>query len=371
MGPDEIVKRLKDWPHGLNLDQRKTVRQVLTACRTFFDASRVILAWEEHEEPWLIVATLSDSGFMWIEEQPDRYMPLVDASHEDQAFVGDAIAIHSEFRATFGLTDVVSVPIRGEAVQGRLFVADPHERSLLAAEVVALLLERTLDYTASLRFSTRDAVREERVRVARDLHDGLLQSFTGIVLRLETLHSMIESEPEEARRTITDIEGVLMSDQRELRAYVEQLRPRRRVDVPFDFQARMRELKSRFETQWGVGIAFEMQSEIDPLVAKSLGPETFRIIQEAVTNSAKHGSASHVQIRVSSGENRMLIEVIDDGSGFPFHGRMTLAAIRESGIGPAMLAERVAALNGELAVESSGSGATLQISVPLGFAGAS
>ena len=66
----------------------------------------------------------------------------------------------------------------------------------------------------------------------------------------------------------------------------------------------------------------------------------------------------------------MLIEVMDDGSGFPFHGRMTLAAIRESGIGPAMLAERVAALNGELAVESSGSGAKLEISVPLGFTGA-
>ena len=222
-----------------------------------------------------------------------------------------------------------------------------------------------------MRFSTRDAVREERIRVARDLHDGLLQSFTGIVLQLETLHTMIEEDPDEVRRKITDIQGVLMADQRELRAYVEQLRPRRRIDVPFDFQARMKELKSRFETQWGVGVAFEMQSEIDPLVARSLGPETFRIIQEAVTNSAKHGSASHIQVRVSSGDNRMVIEVIDDGSGFPFHGRMTLAAIRESGIGPAMLAERVAALNGELAVESSGSGAKLEISVPLGFAGAS
>src|SRR5881392_1187990 len=163
MGPEEIVKRLKDWPRGLNLDQRKTVRQALTACRSFFDASRVILAWEEHEEPWLIVATISDSGFMWIEEQPDRYMPLVDASHENQVFVGDAVAIHSEFRATFGLSDVVSAPIRGEVVQGRMFVADPRERSLLAAEIAALLLERTLDYTASLRFSTRDAVHEERL----------------------------------------------------------------------------------------------------------------------------------------------------------------------------------------------------------------
>jgi signal transduction histidine kinase len=78
-----------------------------------------------------------------------------------------------------------------------------------------------------------------------------------------------------------------------------------------------------------------------------------------------------VRVRLSSGDDKMNIEVVDDGSGFPFHGRMTLAAIRESGVGPSMLAERVAALNGDLAIESSGSGARVEISVPLGFAGAS
>jgi len=371
MGPEAMLKRLKEWPRGLNLDQRQTVREALKACCAIFEAPRALLAWEEHEEPWLIVASLGDTGFTWIEEKPDRYLPLVDPEHEADAFEGDAVAINGDFRATYGLHDVISAAVQGEAVQGRLFIAEPGDRSLLAAEMVALLLERTLDYTASLRSTSRLAVRDERIRVARDLHDGLLQSFTGVVLQLETIHSMMETQPEEARRRITDIEGVLMADQRELRAYVEQLRPRRRIDVPFDFKSRMEELRSRFQTQWGVGVAFEMEREIDPLVAKSLGPETFRIIQEAVTNSAKHGSASHVQVRVSSGDSRMVIEVIDDGSGFPFHGRMTLAAIRESGIGPAMLAERVAALNGELAVESSGSGARLQISVPLGFSGAS
>lgn len=371
MGPEEMLKRLSEWPRGLNLDQRKTVRLALNACRSIFEASRALLAWEEHEEPWLIVASLSDAGFTWSEEQPDRYMPLVDPAYAEAAFAGDAVAINNDFRATYSLYDVISAPIHGEAVQGRVFIAEPRDRTLLAAEMVALLLERTLDYTASLRSTSREAVREERIRVARDLHDGLLQSFTGVVLQLETIHSMMDTDPQEARRKITDIEGVLMADQRELRAYVEQLRPRRRIDVPFDFKSRMEELRTRFQTQWGVGVAFEMQREIDPLLAKSLGPETFRIIQEAVTNSAKHGSASHVQIRVSSGDSRMVIEVIDDGSGFPFHGRMTLAAIRESGIGPAMLAERVAALNGDLAVESSGSGAKLEISVPLGFAGAS
>lgn len=255
-------------------------------------------------------------------------------------------------------------------MQGRLFIAEPRVRDILLGEIVGLLLERTLDYTASLKASSREAVQQERVRVARDLHDGLLQSFTGIVLQLETIHSLIDENPAEARRMITDIEGSIMNDQRELRSYVEQLRPRRRVDVPFDFNARMDELRTKFETQWGVGVTFDIDSGTDPLVAKSLGPETFRIIQEAVTNSAKHGSASHVTVRLTSGDSRMLIEVIDDGSGFPFHGRMNLAKIRESGIGPAILAERVAALNGDLAVESSGSGAKLEISVPLGIAGA-
>jgi signal transduction histidine kinase len=371
MGPEEMLRRLQEWPRGLNVDSRKTIRQALKACLSTFEAPRAILAWEEHEEPWLIVASLSDAGFTWTEEQPDRYLPLIDPSFADIAFAGDAISIHNDFRAVYGLHDVISAPIRGDAVQGRIFVAEPRDRELLAIEIVGLLVERTLDYTASLRAASREAVHEERIRVARDLHDGLLQSFTGVVLQLETIHSMMEAQPDEARKMITDIEGVLMNDQRELRSYVEQLRPRRRVDVPFDFHARMEELRSRFKTQWGVGVLFEMKSEIDPLVAKSLGPETFRIIQEAVTNSAKHGSASQVQVRVSSGESRMVIEIIDDGSGFPFHGRMTLAKIRESGIGPAMLAERVAALNGELAVESSGSGAKLEISVPLGFAGAS
>jgi signal transduction histidine kinase len=63
----------------------------------------------------------------------------------------------------------------------------------------------------------------------------------------------------------------------------------------------------------------------------------------------------------------MWIEVSDDGHGFPFHGLRTLKEIRQSGAGPSMLAERIAALNGDLAVESSDSGARVRMSIPLGF----
>lgn len=387
MGTEEIWRRLRKWPRGLSLDPRSQVRQTLEACREVFGAPRVVLAWEEHEEPWLILASLSDGSFGWTEEEPERYAPLVDPALSGISFYvtassfcvteGDAprveTPIHMELRRAFDIHEALSAPLNGESMQGRLFIINPRdvpEHMLLVADLVGLLVERAMDFIVSIRTASREAVREERIRVARDLHDGLLQSFTGVVLQLETIHSLIDKQPEEARRMITDIEGVIMGDQRELRAYVEQLRPRRRIDVPFDFQARIEELRLRFEKQWHIDVTFEI-ANIDPLVAKSLGSETFRLIQEAVTNSAKHGSASHVLVKVSTGDSRISIEVSDDGSGFPFHGCMTLEKIRESGIGPSMLAERVAALNGDLAVESSGSGATVKISVPLGFAGAS
>lgn len=380
----EICRRLRQWPRGLTLEQRVAVRQVLEACRAAFDAPAAVMAWEEADEPWLVVASVTaDQRFSWVEEEPERYTPLVNAPLTDVTFhasgkklrtsveviPSSAPPIHEQFRSAFSLRQVLSTPVRGTAVQGRLFIQYEHDvddLTLLLGEVVGLLVERDMDYVVSIRSASATAVHEERVRLARDLHDGLLQSFTGVVLQLETIHSMIETQPQEAKRKITDIQGVIMGDQRELRSYVEQLRPRRRIDMPFDFRGRLEELRSRFETQWGIGVTFDIDS-VDPLVARSLGPETFRIIQEAVTNSAKHGSASQVRVRLTTGDSRMRIEVVDDGSGFPFQGRLTLDAIRESGVGPAMLAERVAALNGDLAVESSGSGAKLEISVPLGF----
>jgi len=371
-----MCRRLRQWPRELDSDPRETVQQLLEACRTIFDAPAVVMAWEEVEEPWLIVASIAEDGrFTWVEEEPDRFVPLVDPAVEDSTFYasGNTAPIHQQFRAAFGLVDALSTPLRGEGVQGWLFIRYSEEvddMALLFAEFVGLLVGRDMDAVALIRSASREAVHEERVRVARDLHDGLLQSFTGVVLRLETIHSMIETQPNEARRMITDIQGVLMAEQRELRAYLEQLRPsRRRAEVPFDFRARIDELRTRFQTQWGIGVDFDTDS-LDPLVARSLGPETFRIIQEAVTNSAKHGSASQVRVRLTTGDSRIRIEVVDDGSGFPFHGRLTLEAIRESGVGPAMLAERVAALNGDLTVESGGAGARVEISVPLGFAGA-
>jgi signal transduction histidine kinase len=205
-------------------------------------------------------------------------------------------------------------------------------------------------------------------RVARDLHDGLLQSFTGVVLRLDTIHNMLADQPDEARRMITEVEGTIMADQRELRTYVEQLRPRLdRGENSFDFNARLEELHDRFATQWGVEV--ELDVDMDPLIAKYLGQETFRMIMEAVTNSAKHGSATHIHVQLRTGQGQLRIVVADNGSGFPFQGKRSFEELRQSGSGPSILGERVASLNGELSVESRDDGATVEITLPLGWTG--
>ncbi|HEY8849715.1 MAG TPA: hypothetical protein VIO12_10505, partial [Thermoanaerobaculia bacterium] len=76
----EICRRLRQWPRGLTLEQRAAVRQVLEACRAAFDAPAAVMAWEEADEPWLVVASVSaDQRFSWVEEEPERYTPLVNA----------------------------------------------------------------------------------------------------------------------------------------------------------------------------------------------------------------------------------------------------------------------------------------------------
>ena len=345
---DPLRERLKQWPRAVGGEPRPYAEAALKAVCGMFEAPRAVLAWEDPEEPWVVIATLSNGEFLWREEAG-----LLDTACE-----------------TLRKPGMLEIALEGEHVQGRLFcAATENDWTPQLADIVALLVARDMDSVVSARNAAREAVHEERLRVARDLHDGLLQSFTGVVLQLETIHDMIESKPDDAQKTVTKVQGLIMADQRDLRSYVEQLRPRRRIDIPFDFLSRLNELKSRFETQWGIKVTIH-DERVDPLVAQSLGPETFRLIQEAVTNAAKHGSASHIRVQLSTHDSRIWIDVSDDGHGFPFHGKRTLQEIRESGVGPSMLAERVAALNGDLAVDSSGVGAKVQISIPLGFSGA-
>lgn len=389
---EELCARLRRWPSRVYPDYRELAHQTLMLCRDLFESSRAILIIDEGEEPWLFVASVDDAGFAWREADDADLLPLVSEDLEEKAFYAEprpdrtmavrvgcgsrravkmSAPVHDHVRADLENGPLLSVGVRTESISARLFIGAPKvkiESALIIAEAISLVLAAQFEATDHARVAVHDALEQDRIRVARDLHDGLLQSFTGVVLQLETIHSTLETRPEQARRMITETQSMIMADQRELRRFVEQLRPTPSVrrEPTFDFAARLEDLRVRFAAQWGVRVALDVK-EIDPSVSAFLGQETFRLIQEAVTNSAKHGGASVIQVGVKTEGSVMEIEVTDNGSGFPFQGKMTLEQMRESGSGPMVLAERVASLNGSLAVDSSERGATVMISVPLGW----
>jgi len=370
---EHVCEQLRQWPLRVAPDHRVLAQECLERCCGLFEAGRGVLLIDYDDEPWLSIALLDGGAFTWDE---DDNLSLDGAIADDLAdrsfFLNDANrhSVDARVRKLIGDGSPLSIAIPGDSIQSHLFLCDAQldsEIALLIASPLAALIGTQLEATAELQRTVRAAVAEERIRVARDLHDGLLQSFTGVVLQLETIHSKIESDPREAQRMITETQALIMSDQRDLRRFVEQLRPRpARGETKFDFAARLEDLRSRFANQWGIHLAFDV-ANVSPLVSGFIGQETFRLIHEAVTNSAKHGRASDVRVGVRTDGSEMQIEVEDNGTGFPFHGRLTLDEMRKSGNGPTVLAERVSSLNGSLVVDSTESGATVRMTVPLGF----
>lgn len=383
---EEISLILRSWPREVRSATRDVIRDALQSCSQLYGCRSAIVAWEEAEEPWLVIGRLSGDALESEEKNATEYSPLVARDVENVSFYqsasGAALAsdgrrfdntplIHSTLAKICDIGPVVSLPLRAEAITGRMFLLDPEHHSqelLLIGDALALLISMSVDYSTHFDAEKKSAVAEERMRVARDLHDGLLQSFTGIVLQLETVHEILTEHPDRAHRMLTEVQAHIMSDQRELRAYVETLGPRRRAEMKFDFRDRLEEWRVRFENQWNVHVQFDGE-RVDPLVAALLGQETLRLIQEAVTNSAKHGSATEATVTLTTAEGKMRIEVADNGCGFPFHGRRTLEEIRNGAGGPFVLAQRVAALNGDMSVDSGENGAHIEISIPLGWSG--
>ena len=386
-GLEEICARLREWPRHVASDYRTAARECAEAVRTLLDADKAIITFTEGDEPWLVIAEANPESTSWREEEDPNISlvdeELIEASFlyvpADRVFLAPRAAIsdvsepiHPVMLVEHDEVPILSIPFESEESRGRVFVFAPHasEKAMLAvADAIGALVSTRFEATGQAAALVAEAVRVERDRVARDLHDGLLQSFTGVVLQLETIHSTLETRPEEAQRMITDTQAMIMADQRELRRFVEELRPRKgRRDTPFDFPARLEDLRTRFVNQWGVKLVFDVE-RIEPFVGAFLGQETFRLIYEAVTNAAKHGRASDVRVGVTTDDSVMRIEVEDNGTGFPFHGRLTLEEMLERSLGPTALAERVHSLNGDLVVDSTDTGSTVTISVPLGWGG--
>jgi signal transduction histidine kinase len=209
------------------------------------------------------------------------------------------------------------------------------------------------------------AMVDDRVRLARELHDGVLQSLTAAALQLEALSRVIEQNPEGASKRLRDIEEMIADEQRDLRSWIETLKPASRTSMASnaDLVAALEKLCRRVETQCGLHIHFIASNPA--AVPRTLADEIYRLIQEALSNMARHAHAQTGRVEMDVLDARVRIVVADDGCGFPFHGRYDLAALIAHELGPVSLRERVDSLHGDLVLTSRPSGSRLEVTLPL------
>ena len=383
------ISRLASWPRKPTRDPRALVSEIIRQSSEFLQAPRIVLVWEEPGEGWVNVAWQSQDEVMWTQEPEATYGSFVLPGLEQASFqVSDAAEhgrvlllratgfrrrecrpVNEPLRARFNMGAVQSWPLVGELVRGRMFCLDkPKMRldDLVLGEVVAWLGLTRLE---SLYWQDRlreAAALDERVRLARDLHDSLLQSQAGAALQLVAARRLLDRDPEAGKQRLADVQQQLERDELEMRSFVTRLRPASRsVTAPatMSLKERLEELRQRVERQWEIHVKLHLDST-DGLPDETL-EGTYRLAQESIVNAARHADASVIDVTLSRSENDVRLRIADDGRGFPFQGTFDLAALNGLNDGPLTLKERVADLGGDLTLISADTGTELLITLPL------
>ena len=229
--------------------------------------------------------------------------------------------------------------------------------------VVAALLAYLSAYERQRR---QTAATEARIRLCRDLHDGLLQSLTGAALQLETARRLMEKDPQTARNCIADIQELIYTEQRDLRSQIRRLKPPYSTlpESQEDLAGRLKELAVRIERQWGPRVELDLKLDQKSLPG-SVAHEVYFIVHEAMINAARHAKASSIRAEIIGGPHSLRIVVTDNGSGFSFRGRHDQSELAKMNLGPKTLRERIASLGGGLTINSGDRGACLEIALPI------
>jgi signal transduction histidine kinase len=257
---------------------------------------------------------------------------------------------------------------QGGQATGRLFVLNGrssfHKKDLAWLEDIASHIAPALENIFLLRHLRARAIEAERSRIARDLHDGILQTLLSIEIQLDVLRRRVPTAPDHAVTSLTNLQQTVRNEGAELRQTVTDLRPLRVQSA--DLVDLMRGFAERYRNESTV--ALDLLIDSTQLRAPDrVCREIFQIYREALNNIKKHAKASHVVVKLSQDDSRLVLVVDDNGEGFSFAGKFTGDELDRLRLGPISIKERARTVGGVLTVESNpGHGARLTIEVPLG-----
>ena len=240
-------------------------------------------------------------------------------------------------------------------------------RALCVAAILALLwmLYRLRMRQLAHEFDVKLEARvDERTRIARELHDTLLQSFNGLLLRFRTVHTLLSKRPDEARQILESAIDDAREALTEGRQAVQGLRSS--VVPTHEFSEAIKTLTEELASAPTQGSAAEVRLSVEGTPRKKrplIRDEIYRIASEALRNAFRHAEASRIEVQLSYHEKSFELRVRDDGKGIDpkvlsdedLPGHFGLRGMRE----------RAQKIGGKLSIWSApASGTELVLSVP-------
>jgi signal transduction histidine kinase len=363
---------------------------VVRRAASVLSVPRLLVVWVEPDQTWVNLAFWANDSLAVTQEPPAALEWLVAEPLANVDFVcADAAAadarvrcvspepihwrgapLHAKLQSAFDIHRVLALRLRGGLFEGRVFVLDRRgitSEDVALAAIVARQIEHRLelDYLARIRHAA--VVAMERGRVARDVHDGVLQSLTSVALQLETIRRLLETRPQAAADAIEDLQSMLLVEQQSLRAFVRQLQGDT-TGTDSGLGDLLTELVQRLQREWRLDIKLNIlcdRAALNGAIPAALAREVYQILREALVNVARHARASSAWVTVDLSDEQVFLLVADDGVGFRFHGTVDHAKLVRRGDGPRMLLGRVGALGGTVTIGSGSAGSRLTIKLPL------
>ncbi|MGP3955299.1 histidine kinase [Nonomuraea sp. 3N208] len=224
---------------------------------------------------------------------------------------------------------------------------------MVAAELVRIARERRAQQQRAVEEETRRQASEERLTMAQELHDVLAHNISLIHVQASTALHLIDDNPEQARTALATIKTASKEVLGEMRSVLNVLRE----GAPRSPTAGLDRLDELIERS---GLEVMCKRIGSRPLPPSVERAAYRIVQESLTNAARHAPGSAVSVRLEYGEREFVVRVTDTGATKP-------AVLSESGSGNGIpgMRERAAALGGTLVAGPSGAGFQVEARLPL------
>jgi len=272
----------------------------------------------------------------------------------------DLLTDTREFQSLMG----VDIALEGQW-RGRVLLFDPADAGSLDTRLNFLqsLADHITPVLSNVLLSRRLRSRAgaaERARVARELHDGAIQTLIGIEMETEVLRRRAEREAPALGGDIGHIQELVRGEVIALRELMQELRPVD-LDAPQQLPDFLALQVERFRRDSGICARFVTNANTASLPLKT-ATEIVRIVQEGLVNVRKHSRARNVLVRLTERASDWVLTVEDDGHGFEFAGRLTGPELAVRLVGPSIIRERARAMGGDVCIESTpGAGARVEV----------